>query len=152
MGSEKKIKIGHNEFRASWRSPTVTWHGRRCVWSHRRVDCLFNRIFGLTKKNLCITGPLWHDNRFPSQRARISENVSMAWSHHIKMSWWIHGHVGNIMYRRMEYSRHAIGVLAWGYTRFNDSYFGNVSNHNFTLKSKIPFPRIRCFRVLLLLS
>ena len=64
-------------------------HERDGVSIHRRLDCLFNRLFKRRSKKtskLRLTG-LFEMNPsvtswFPSQRASNAENVSIWWRHH----------------------------------------------------------------------
>ena len=63
--------------------------GHDCISNHRRLDCLFNRLFrrrskktsksrvaGLCEGNSPVTG------EFPAQRASNAENASNWWRHH----------------------------------------------------------------------
>ena len=68
---------------------SLQWRHNQCVWNHRHLDCLLNRLFrhrsektskfritGLCEGNLPVTG------RFPLQRASNAESVSIWWRRH----------------------------------------------------------------------
>ena len=69
----------------------LQWHhdGRDGFWNHRRLDCLFNRLFRCRSKKtskLRVTG-LCEGNspvagEFPPQRASNAKNASIWWRHH----------------------------------------------------------------------
>ena len=71
---------------------SLLWRHNWCrdVSNHRRLDCLFNRLFRRRSKKiskLCVTG-LCEGNpsvtgEFSSQRASNAENASIWWRHHV---------------------------------------------------------------------
>ena len=74
-----------------WTGKSLQWRYNECddVSYHRRLDCLFNRLFRRRSKKtskLRVTG-LYEGNppigEFPAQRASNAENVSIWWRHHV---------------------------------------------------------------------
>ena len=64
-------------------------NGRDGVSNHRRLGCLFNRLFRPRSKKiskLCVTGLCAGNSpvtgEFPAQRASNAENLSIWWRHH----------------------------------------------------------------------
>ena len=88
---KRKIFNTANGYLWSSLSDTSQWrhNERHGVSNHRRLDCLFNRLFMHRSKKLSklrITGLCEGDSpvtgEFPTQMASNAENASISWRHH----------------------------------------------------------------------